>query len=63
MSYLCYLSCRPHDNFLVAALNLDAVDATGEQQVAVRHNIFKTRLDEHGREIDEANIAGDVIFS
>lgn len=40
------------------ALNLDAVDATGEQQVAVRHNIFKTRLDEHGREIDEANIAG-----
>jgi hypothetical protein len=33
-------------------LSLDLMDMTGEQQVDISHDIFKTRLDEFGNALD-----------
>ncbi|XP_076671501.1 endoplasmic reticulum-Golgi intermediate compartment protein 3 isoform X2 [Andrena cerasifolii] len=34
-------------------LSIDAMDTTGEQHLQIEHNIFKTRLDLHGKAIED----------
>ena len=37
-----------------AFLSIDAMDVSGEQQPDIEHNIFKKRIDEHGKPVEEA---------
>lgn len=39
--------------YFILVLSVDAMDVSGEQQINLDHNIYKRRLDEHGKPLEK----------